>query len=495
MKTVTTPNQTTARATVENKVQFGSNLKTIGNNAFGNSGITEVALSNSGLTEIGTNVFNNASQLKTVALPSGLKTIKNGAFNNDPTLSTVNFGSLSSLETIEDNNFSNSAISEVDLSSSKKLKGLDGENLFTNMSQLTTVKVPNSFNELNNQSQLTNSAGESISDKVFTKSKDSGQVELTTTVTQFTLANGTTSIQQSEFFKEHTGELDLSKSSTLTTIKQNTFNNPSISKLILPGDKNISFDLGNVTSDTKAKDVAPIYYDAATANGKPDSLTEISYTAKATKTKSSRNKRATQSQAASTQNTPSISKDALQTIVNVMNTYSHGPAYKELAKNNLSEWKKQNEVTNNGITDSRHEPWIETDLTLDTGNKWTTDVTGDITNKGYTTTTTDNTPIYSSTVIDVTTWKKTNEWTSTNDSKLNELNTLYRKHNRILWTLKYDKDSKSFTLTASAAKLYKASSTNPATKTTEYKQVYFKETDTWLDPLTPGMKITVVNIK
>lgn len=337
LKTVTTPNQTTARATVENKVQFGSNLKTIGNNAFGNSGITEVALSNSGLTEIGTNVFNNASQLKTVALPSGLKTIKNGAFNNDPTLSTVNFGSLSSLETIEDNNFSNSAISEVDLSSSKKLKGLDGENLFTNMSQLTTVKVPSSFNELNNQSQLTNSAGESISDKVFTKSKDSGQVELTTTVTQFTLANGTTSIQQSEFFKEHTGELDLSKSSTLTTIKQNTFNNPSISKLILPGDKNISFDLGNVTSDTKAKDVAPIYYDAATANGKPDSLTEISYTAKATKTKSSRNKRATQSQAASTQNTPSISKDALQTIINVMNTYSHGPAYKELAKNNLSE--------------------------------------------------------------------------------------------------------------------------------------------------------------
>lgn len=322
LKTVTTPNQVASRAVVENKVQFGSNLKTIGNNAFGNSGITEVALSGSGLTEIGTNVFSNASQLKTVVLPSGLKTIKNGAFNNDPTLSTVNFDSLSNLETIEDNNFSNSAISKVDLSKSTKLKGLDGENLFTNMSQLTTVNVPDSFNALNNQSQLTNSAGESISDKVFTKQKGSGQVELTTTVKQFTLANGTTSIQQSEFFKEHTGELDLSKSSTLTTIKQNTFNNPSISKLILPGDNKISFDLGNVTSDTKAKDVAPIYYDAATANGKSDSLTEISYTTKTTR--SSRNKRDAQNQAVSTQH-KTVSTEALETIVNVMNTYSGGP--------------------------------------------------------------------------------------------------------------------------------------------------------------------------
>lgn len=326
LKTVTTPNQTTSRAMVENKVQFGSNLKTIGNNAFGNSGITEVALSSSGLTEIGTNVFSNASQLKTVNLPTSLKTIKNGAFNNDPTLSTVNFNSLSSLETIEDNNFSNSAISTVDLSSSTKLKGLNGENLFTNMSQLTTVKIPSSFNTLNDQSQLTNSAGQSISDKVFNNQKDSGQVKLTTTATSFTLATGTTSIQQSDFFKEYTGTLDLSKSSTLTTIKQNTFNNPSISNLILPGDNKISFDLGNVTSTTKAKDVAPIYYDSATANGKSDSLTEISYTAKATKTSSSRNKRNTQSQAVATQQPKlSISNDALQTIVNVMNTYSGGP--------------------------------------------------------------------------------------------------------------------------------------------------------------------------
>lgn len=334
LKTVTTPNQATSRVVVENKVQFGNNLKTIGNNAFGNSGITEVALSNSGLTEIGTNVFSNANQLKTVNLPSGLKTIKNGAFNNNASLDTVNFGQLSNLETIEDNNFSNSAISEVDLSSSASLKGLNGENLFTNMSQLTTVKIPSSFNTLNDQSQLTNSTGGSISDKVFTNQKGSSQVKLTPTATSFTLATGTTSIQQSEFFKEYTGTngtLDLSKSSALTTIKQNTFNNPSISKLILPGDNKISFDLGNVTSDTKAKDVAPIYYDIATANGKSDSLKEISYNAKdATKKTSSRNKRAVQGQDAATatkeQNiTLSVSSQALQTIVDVMNTYSGGP--------------------------------------------------------------------------------------------------------------------------------------------------------------------------
>ena len=439
LKTVTTPNQTIARATVENKVQFGSNLKTIGNNAFGNSGITEVALSGSGLTEIGTNVFSNASQLKTVTLPTSLKTIKNGAFNNDPTLSTVNFGSLSNLETIEDNNFSNSAISEVDLSSSASLKGLNGENLFTNMSQLTTVKIPSSFNKLNDQSELTNSTGGSISDKVFTKQKGSGQVELTTTVTQFTLANGTTSIQQSEFFKEHTGELDLSKSSTLTTIKQNTFNNPSISKLILPGDNKISFDLGNVTEKTQAKDVAPIYWDAS--SGKPDSLQEISYTAKATKTRSSRNKREAESQVSSAQDTPAISEVALQTIVNVMNTYSRGPEGTDTVKN-LSEWNSATSGTNH-----KYNGWIDEDLTKEKAKMWSSDQINEI--------------------KDIT---KPGQWHGNP--------TLYKKHNGITWKLTYDSNSNSITLQTKFAKLYRASSTNPTDKTTEDKQVYFKETIT-----------------
>lgn len=311
LKTVTTPNQNTLREAVKDKVQFGSNLTTINNNAFSNSGITEVALSNSRLTEIATNVFSNAGQLKTVNLPTGLMKISNGAFNNNTSLDTVNFDKLTSLETIEDNNFSNSDFSIVDLSSNTKLKGLKGDNLFTNMSQLTEVKIPSSFNTLNDQSLLTNSAGESISNKVFTKPKGSSEVKFTSTNSQFTLATGTTSIQQSEFFKEYSGTLDLSKSSTLATIKQNTFNNPSISKLILPGDNKISFDLGNVDTNTQAKNVAPIYYDTATANGKEDSLNEISYTAKATKQENKKLK---------------ISNEALTTIFNVMNTYSSGTA-------------------------------------------------------------------------------------------------------------------------------------------------------------------------
>lgn len=495
LKTVTTPSQTTSRAMVENKVQFGSNLTTIGDNAFGNSGITEVALSSSGLTEIGTNVFSNASQLKTVALPSGLKAIKNGAFNNDPTLSTVNFNSLSNLETIEDNNFSNSAISTVDLSKSTLLKGLNGENLFTNMSQLETVNIPSSFDKLNNQSELTNSAGQSISNKVFTKQKDSSQVKLTSTVTSITLAAGTTSIQQSEFLKEYSGELNLSTSSALTTIKQNTFNNPSISKLILPGDNKISFDLGDVTPETKAKDVAPIYYDAETANGKSDSLTEISYIAKkATQAGSYRNKRGTADTGSSTSSEHGkISNEALQTIVNVMNTYSGGPDDPRVDVLNLSKWEVKTGRASNNTS------WIDNDLTRDTGKKWTTNVTGDIDNKGslelepsepskpHST--------YSSTVIDVTKWTKTNDWASTNDNKLDQCNTLYRKHNGIIWKLEYDKDSKSFTLSTGVAKLYRASSTNPTTKATEYKQVYFKEHTAYSpNPQQPNktMKITVV---
>ena len=477
LKTVTTPNQTTLRATIENKVQFGNNLKTIGNNAFSNSGITEVALSNSGLTEIATNVFSNASQLKTVNLPTSLKKIKNGAFNNDPTLSTVNFNSLSSLETIEDNNFSNSAISTVDLSSSTKLKGLNGENLFTNMSQLTTVKIPSSFNTLNDQSQLTNSAGQSISDKVFNNQKDSGQVKLTTTATSFTLATGTTSIQQSDFFKEYTGTLDLSKSSALTTIKQNTFNNPSISNLILPGDNKISFDLGNVTSDTKAKDVAPIYYDAKTAIGKSDSLKEISYTAKATKTSSSRNKRNTQSQAVSTQQPKlSISNDALQTIVNVMNTYSGGPTQSGLdTVKNLSEWKVQSSTRQK---DYRDEAWIENDLDANKGKLWTTKVTGE----ADATESSSSSSSSSSKTLDIT-----------KASNFSDNETLFKKHNRIIWKLHYDKSSDSYILETDVAKLYKASNTNTTTKTIEYKQVYFAETDTpWTNTPTKYMKIRVV---
>ncbi len=459
LKTVTTPNQTTSRATVEKKVQFGSNLITIGNNAFSNSGITEVALLNSGLTEIGTNVFSNVSQLKTVALPSGLKTIKNGAFNDNPLLETVNFDKLTSLETIEDNNFSNSAISTVDLSNSTLLKGLDGDNLFTNMSQLATVKIPSSFNTLNAQSLLTNSAGQSISSKVFNKQKGSSQVKLTTTVTSFTLATGTTSIQQSDFFKEYTGTLDLSKSSALTTIKQNTFNNPSISKLILPGDNKISFDLGNVTSTTEARYVAPIYY-YATTNGKEDSLKEISYTAKATKT---------------TNEKLSISTEALNTIVNVMNTYSGGPTQTQQLKNskeqepsspvppststpdsitalNLSKWDTQNS-------------WIDDDLSIETAKHWSSIDNGAI----------------SIPTVDIT----VNKFGGTKPKPL------YKKHNGIIWKIDYDSTLQSIVLKPkndTDIKLYKASSTTGAAKTAEDKQVYFKET---LKP-EKSMKVTVV---
>ena len=491
LKTVTTPNQNTLRAVVGNKVQFGNNLKTIGNNAFGNSGITEVALSGSGLTEIGTNVFSNASQLKTVNLPTSLKTIKNGAFNNDPTLSTVNFSSLSSLETIEDNNFSNSAISEVDLSSSASLKGLNGENLFTNMSQLTTVKIPSSFNTLNDQSQLTNSTGGSISDKVFTNQKGSSQVKLTPTATSFTLATGTTSIQQSEFFKEYTGTngtLDLSKSSALTTIKQNTFNNPSISKLMLPGDKNISFDLGNnVTETTQAKDVAPIYYDFATANGKSDSLKEISYNAKdATKKTSSRNKRDTQSQdVAATQQqktTLSVPTQALQTIVNVMNTYSGGPQ-QGTSDNvpNLSKWevKKDSSTSTKG---KNSEPWIENDLTIDEGKKWYSSSTGTPTTPPTTP------PTWNTDTVDITTTTTT---TTIKPWDPAEHTTLFKKHNGIVWKLTYDNGSNSITLQTTTAKLYKASSTNSITKTTENKQVYFSEVPSWVRPQQPSKFMTI----
>ena len=431
LKTVTTPNQNTLRAAVENKVQFGNNLQTIGNNAFSNSGITEVALSSSGLTEIGTNVFSNASQLKTVALPSGLKTIKKGAFDNNELLDTVNFDKLTSLETIEDNNFSNSAISTVDLSNSTKLKGLNGDNLFTNMSQLTTVEIPSSFKTLNAKSELTNSDGQSISNKVFTKSKDSGQVKLTLPLV---ITGNTISPNQLTSLKEYTGELDLSKNTQLTKIEKKTFYNPSISKLILPGDNKISFDLGVVTTGTSpTKADAPIYYDGTGQNSTvKDSLQEISYITEVTKTNNGKLR---------------ITDKALKTIVNVMNTYSSGAD----SATNLNNWVVSND-------------WIDNDLNAEEGKKWTPNDTG-VVNDPYS---------------DIT----ANKFSDTKPKPL------YKKHNGIIWQIGYDGTSQSIVLQpkeGSSIKLYRASSTTTA-KATEDKQVYFKEAT----KPEKSMKVTIV---
>lgn len=450
LKTVTTPNQNTLRATVENKVQFGNNLTTIGNNAFSNSGITDVALSNSGLTEIGTNVFSNASQLKTVALPSGLKTIKNGAFDNNELLDTVNFDKLTSLETIEDNNFSNSAISTVDLSNSTSLKGLNGKNLFTNMSQLTTVEIPSSFKTLNAQLELTNSAGQSISKKVFTKQKGSDQVKLTLPL----VITGTTiSPSQLTSLTKYSGELDLSKNTQLTKIEKNTFYNPSISKLILPGDNKISFDLGSVTARTTAKEVAPIYYDGTGDNSTvKDSLQEISYITEVTKTNNGKLR---------------ITEKALNTIVNVMNTYSSGSAASLMLEVNGDNVQTPTTVTNLAKWESTNS-WINPDLTKETGKNWYANPDGE-----------------TQPTSDIT----ANSFSGTKPKPL------YKKHNGIIWQIDYDSTSQSIVLQpkeGSSIKLYRASSTTTA-KTVEDKQVFFAEpkesssTTPW-----KSMKVTIV---
>ena len=224
----------------------------------------------------------------------------------------------------------------------------------------------------------------------------------------------------------------------------------------MPGDNKISFDLGNVTSTTEARYVAPIYY-YATTNAKEDSLKEISYTAKATKT---------------TNEKLSISNEALNTIVNVMNTYSSGPIQTQQLKNskeqepsspvppstdpvtalNLSKWDTQNS-------------WIDDDLSIETAKHWSSIDNGAI----------------SIPTVDIT----VNKFGGTKPKPL------YKKHNGIIWKIDYDSTLQSIVLKPkndTDIKLYKASSTIQTTKAVEYKQVYFKET------LTPekSMKVTVV---
>ena len=157
-----------------------------------------------------------------------------------------------------------------------------------------------------------------------------------------------------------------------------------------------------------------------------------------------------------------------------MNTYSGGPEQSSTNNvPNLSEWKvtkeKQSRYTYNS------EAWIEEDLTTNTGKTWTTS------SLGYTT----------STSIDIT----NGSWKIDNNQSQSKL---FKKHNRIIWQLIYDKQSKSITLQTTTAKLYKASSTNPTTKAIGYKQVYFAEIDPLQTPQQPIKNMTikvVMNVK
>lgn len=167
-----------------NAITLPSKIATIGQNAFQGTAATTVDLSKvTGLTEISNSVFQNMTKLETVTLPSGLTTIRDNAFQGDTklvtlstkeapassggnaqaradeatTANTATFGK--SLTNIGQNAFQGTGFTIVDLSKAgTATSGSTGNpstptpsltvnsGAFTNMADLTTVKLPANAN-------------------------------------------------------------------------------------------------------------------------------------------------------------------------------------------------------------------------------------------------------------------------------------------------------------------------------------------------------------
>ena len=175
-------NNPSARAVIgdDNAITLPTGLTTIDANAFASTAATAVDLSKitaTGFTTINDYVFKDMASLAEVKLPASITTINQSAFQNDAKLAkltqadpttgggsaqtraeneanTATFGK--SLTSIGNNAFNGTGFSIVDLSAATGSTGSGaatpattlsvGSNAFTNMANLTTVKLPKDSN-------------------------------------------------------------------------------------------------------------------------------------------------------------------------------------------------------------------------------------------------------------------------------------------------------------------------------------------------------------
>ena len=157
----------------DNAITLPKGITTIDANAFAGTKATTVNLSQvTGLTSISNSVFQNMTSLTEVKLPSSITTINTSAFQNDTALKklstnettsagrdqttstdgTATFGSK--LTSIGNNAFYSTGFTTVDLSAATGSTGSGastqtlsvGPGAFTNMAELTTVKLPKDSN-------------------------------------------------------------------------------------------------------------------------------------------------------------------------------------------------------------------------------------------------------------------------------------------------------------------------------------------------------------
>ena len=127
------------------KVTFeeGSQLESIGNQAFSACGkLTEISIPIS-VTSIGNNAFNNCSALTSIIIPAIVKSIGNYAFNGCSNLATITFEAGSQLETIGEYAFSAWAnLTEITIPANVKTIGSSAFYMPTSTtSKLSTVTI------------------------------------------------------------------------------------------------------------------------------------------------------------------------------------------------------------------------------------------------------------------------------------------------------------------------------------------------------------------
>ena len=160
----------------DNAITLPTGITSIGNNAFAGTAATAVDLSQvTGLTTISDSVFKDMASLTEVKLPASITTINQSAFQNDAKLAklsqaspaagnvqaragegTATFGK--SLTSIGQNAFNGTGFTTVDLSAAGTTTSGSsgpqtpattlsvGSGAFTNMAELTTVKLPANAN-------------------------------------------------------------------------------------------------------------------------------------------------------------------------------------------------------------------------------------------------------------------------------------------------------------------------------------------------------------
>ncbi len=118
-------------------VSFPESLKSIGSDAFINSGIASVNISGS-LTSIGDNAFANCTKLQNVSIDASNATIKYDAFANTPSLQHM---SLSGIKTLEGSALRNCGLRSIELT-----EGLTsvGNHTFQNCTNLKAISFPDS---------------------------------------------------------------------------------------------------------------------------------------------------------------------------------------------------------------------------------------------------------------------------------------------------------------------------------------------------------------